>query len=285
MNDPHDLTQLIQQATAEMAAEYKRIRAYAKQDPGTAGDQGEENWADLLRNWLPKSFHVETKGRVIFSNGQLSDQVDVLVLNPSYPTGLLNKKLYLAAGVMAAFECKNTLRREYIREAARTSAKLGRLSRGDRSISQHIVYGLLAHSHDIPSKQRPAREVITEALTEADKAELDDPRDCLDFICVADLGTWALMRMPAAPASASSAAAVTTCYMAQVEYKGPAHGVYDDPLGRFLTALLRRFGAVDPAIASIASYFHDVGLFGTGNGSIRQWELTELSEDLKTVII
>jgi hypothetical protein len=35
-----------------MAEEYDRIQKRATEDPGTAGDQGEENWATLLRNWL-----------------------------------------------------------------------------------------------------------------------------------------------------------------------------------------------------------------------------------------
>ena len=182
MNDSHDLIQLIRQATAEIAAEYQRIRACAKEDPGTAGDQGEQNWADILHKWLPTTFHVVTKGRIIFSSGQTSDQVDVLVLSPSYPKGLLNKKVYLAAGVLAAFECKNTLRREHVRRAVRASAKLGHLSRADRSVKQHIIYGLLAHSHDIASKRHPPKEVISDALKTADEAELNDPRDCLVFI-------------------------------------------------------------------------------------------------------
>lgn len=286
----HDLIQLIQQATAGIATEYQRIRARAKEDPGTAGDQGEQNWADILHEWLPTTFHVVTKGRIIFSNGQTSDQMDVLVLSPSYPKGLLNKKVYLAAGVIAAFECKNTLRREHIRKVVRASSKLGRLSRADSSVKQHIVYGLLAHSHDIASKRKPPQEVISDALEAADEAELDDPRDCLDFICVADLGTWTLMRMPIVPQNPSSRAAVATSYMAQVVLQVQGRPVLDprinpDPLGRFLTSLLRRFGTIDPIIASIAAYFYDVGLFGTGGGAVRQWELTETSEDLQKFIV
>ena len=290
VNSSHDLIQLIRQATAEIAAEYQRIRTRAKEDPGTAGDQGEQNWADILQMWLPATFHVVTKGRIIFSNGQTSDQVDVLVLSPSYPKGLLNKKVYLAAGVLAAFECKNTLRREHIRKVVRTSARLGHLSRTDRSLKQHIVYGLLAHSHDIASKRNPPQEVINAALAAADKAELDDPRDCLDFICVADLGTWTLMRMPVAPQNPSSLAAVTTSYMAQILLQVQGRPdlnpqINPDPIGRFLTSLLRRFGSIDPIIASIAAYFYDVGLFGTGGGAVRHWEITEASEDLQEFII
>jgi hypothetical protein len=290
VNDSHDLTQFIRQATAEIAAEYQRISARAKEDPGTAGDQGEQNWADILHKWLPATFHVVVKGRIVFSNGQTSDQMDVLVLSPSYPNGLLNKKVYLAAGVLAAFECKNTLRRVHIRKVVRTSANLGHLSRADRSVKQHIVYGLLAHSYDIASRRNPPQEVISAALTAADKAELDDPRDCLDFICVADLGTWTLMRMPIAPQNPSSLAAVATSYMAQMvpQVQGRPdlnHHINPDPIGRFLTSLLRRFGPIDPIIASIAAYFYDVGLFGTGGGPIRQWEITEASEDLQELII
>jgi hypothetical protein len=218
VNSRHDLTQLIQQATAELAAEYRRIRARAQEDPGTADDQGERNWADLLRSWLPKSYNVATRERIIFSNGQASGQVDVLVLSPSYPNGLLDKNLYLAAGVLAAFECKNTLRRQHIRRAVQASAALGRLSRADLSVKQHIVYGLLAHSHEIASIRRPPEEVIGAALTEADQAELDDPRDCLDFICVANLGTWALMRLPDAPERPSSVAALQTVLAATKKY-------------------------------------------------------------------
>jgi hypothetical protein len=290
VNGSHDLVQLVQQATAEMAAEYRRIRMRAKEDPGTAGDQGELNWMELLQKWLPQTFHVVTKGRIIFSNGQTSDQVDVLILSPYYPKGLLNKKVYLAAGVLAAFECKNTLRRKHVGKAVRASAKIGHLSRADMSVKQHIVYGLLAHSHDIASKRNPPQEVISAALAEADKAELDDPRDCLDFICVADLATWALMRMPVAPQNSSSIAAVTTTYMAQVVWQMEGRPdlnalINPDPLGRFLTSLLRRFGSIDPVIASIAAYFFNVGLFGTGSGVTRQWELTETSEDLQEFIM
>jgi hypothetical protein len=90
----HEVVQLMSQAAQEMAAEYERIRARSREDPGTAGDEGEENWAELLRRWLPATYHVVAKGRILYSDGQASPQVDVLVLSPAYPTGLLNKKTF-----------------------------------------------------------------------------------------------------------------------------------------------------------------------------------------------
>src|SRR5437763_2648017 len=106
----HELFEFVLQVTEGLGQEYDRIRTRATEDAGTAGDQGEENWAELLRDWLPRSYEVVTRVRIISQEGVTSPQVDVLVLNGSYPKKLLNKKLYLAAGVAAAFECKTTLK-------------------------------------------------------------------------------------------------------------------------------------------------------------------------------
>jgi hypothetical protein len=268
-----------------MSDEYERIRQLAKEDPGTAGDAGEENWAELLRRWLPANLHVVTKGRIISSDGQTSPQVDVLVLSSSYPRGLLNKKLYFAAGVLAAFECKNTLRSGHIRRAVRTSAVIGKLSRQDTSVRDHIVYGLLAHSHGIAGTKKPSEKIISDALARADQEEVRDPRDCLDFVCVANLGTWALF----------------TGYMGypdkgeptyNTSYMGPLDKVlrqiedsdtnYDpNPIGRFLAGLLEQFGKRDEEISAIAEYFSNAGLFGIGQGQPRSWQQEELPEEYR----
>jgi uncharacterized protein DUF6602 len=95
----HDLLDFMVTVSREMSLEYDRIQKRAAEDPGTAGDQGEENWAELLRRWLPATYYVVTKGRILSHDGVAGPQVDVLILRPSYPKDLLNKKLYLAAGV------------------------------------------------------------------------------------------------------------------------------------------------------------------------------------------
>ena len=79
----HDLYDFMRQISAEMSAEYDRIQKRATEDPGTAGDQGEENWAALLRDLLPRNFEVVTKGRIISQDGDTSPQIDVLVLKSS----------------------------------------------------------------------------------------------------------------------------------------------------------------------------------------------------------
>jgi hypothetical protein len=265
-----------------MADEYERIRARTKEDPGTAGDAGEENWAELLRRWLPATLHVVTKGRIISSDGRTSPQIDVLVLSSSYPRGLLNKKLYLAAGVLAAFECKNTLRSGHIRRAVQAGVVISGLARQDTSVRHHIVYGLLAHSHGVVGKRKPPEEMISDALTRADQEEVRDPRDCLDFVCVANLGTWAVskgyMEYPN-----KGKRNLTTSYMGPLEEamrQIRSGGVNNDPnpIGRFLAGLLEQLGENDSEITAIAKYFYNAGLFGIGRGRIRFWPPDELPD-------
>lgn len=46
---PHDLASFLAQETNRLAEEYERMTPRVAEDPGTAGDQGEENWAVILR--------------------------------------------------------------------------------------------------------------------------------------------------------------------------------------------------------------------------------------------
>jgi hypothetical protein len=284
MKDDHELVQLMQQAADTMAAEYRRIRARAREDPGTAGDEGEENWAELLRQWLPSGYHVVTKGRMLASDGRASRQLDVVVLSPSYPTGLLNKKIYLAAGVLAAFECKNTLRTPHIARAVRTGAALRELARNDRSVRRLPLFGLLAHSHVTGSAG--SVESVSAALERADRKIVTDPRDCLDFLCVADLGTWAVMRLVMGALEDHPHGRLTVSYMGPMQRDDGVEPVRDDPgpLGRFLTGLLRRLGPTEPPLAAVGAYFETVGLFGVGQGSVRSWDLDAVPEGARETV-
>jgi hypothetical protein len=148
----HDIHGFLRRSQQDLQAEYLRIRKRSSEDPGTAGDQGEENWASVLRAWLPQYFHVVTKGRILTESGYASPQIDVLVLSPAYPRLLLDKKVYLSGGVVAAFECKITLTAEDVRWAVTTSATLrAALPKRDgspyRELNCGVIYGLFAHSH------------------------------------------------------------------------------------------------------------------------------------------
>jgi len=96
----HDFFEMMRALKDSLATDYHRIRARTKDDPGTAGDQAEEDWAAILRDWLPAIYPVFTKGRILFEDGSSSPQVDVLVLKPSYPQGLRHQKYFFAGGVI-----------------------------------------------------------------------------------------------------------------------------------------------------------------------------------------
>jgi hypothetical protein len=180
-----------------MQADYERIRARASEDPGTAGDEGEESWAELLRSWLPATYPVVTKGRIINADGDASPQVDVLVLHPAYPQHLRNRKLYLADGVIAAFECKLTLRGRHIPAAAETGAAVKRLYRERTGtpyseLHRPIIYGLLAHSSDYAGTASNVTFKVQNRLKAALLGVIEHPSEMLDVVCVADAGILCL---------------------------------------------------------------------------------------------
>lgn len=192
-----ELIQFLDFTSKEIEAEYSRIRKRATEDPVTAGDQGEENWANLLRQWLPSTFHIVTKGRILNESGIASPQVDILILRPEYPQQLLDKKLYLSDGVLAAFECKLTLKTSHLTKFFNNSKIIKTQiqswnHKGQspyRELNSRIVYGLLAHSHSWKSKITDVIKKVDSKILELDK-EINHPILMPNLICISDMGTW-----------------------------------------------------------------------------------------------
>lgn len=178
-----------------LAGDYARIRERSREDPGTAGDQAEEDWAEILRNWLPATYRVVTKGRILFADGSSSPQVDILVLTPSYPRGLGSEKYVFSAGVVAAFECKLTLRKNDLKTAFETAAKIKRkaertLGTPYDELNSPPIVGLLAHSQELAKgRKRKSSWKLYEAVEKFQTEYSDHPRELLDVICVADSAT------------------------------------------------------------------------------------------------
>ncbi len=198
--EPHDIHDFVVSAQRIIEDEYERIQKRSAEDPGTAGDQGEENWASLFKQWLPSYFHVVTKGRILTDSGYASPQIDVLVLVPSYPSILLDKKLYLSGGVVAAFECKTTVTANDVKQAVQTAGEIQRnLPKKTGSpyveINSPIIYGLISHSHSWKGEHSKPIENIDNALFDADSQYVKHPIECIDLICVADLGTWTVAKL------------------------------------------------------------------------------------------
>lgn len=281
----HELRKHMQELSDRMGDAYKRIRAWSREDPGTAGDQGENDWAKLFREWLPPEYIVVTKGRLLYLDGTKSKQMDVIILHPGYPTALVNEKHYLVGGVVAAFECKVTLRPRDVVEAMRRltdvkrklasdTADLGHLRSPYRELYVPIVLGILAHSHTWKLKNTLELVRLTWGFVEADNGISDHPREVVDLICVADLVCW---RTHMFINKIDDEFEVSTAYM----YDTPPYLWSEKlreavlavpPVAGLLSSLMRRLAWNSPGNRSLANHFTFAAKAGAAGGPLREWE-------------
>ncbi|MEW2356394.1 DUF6602 domain-containing protein [Spirillospora sp. NPDC029432] len=308
---PHELHMFFDQVASEMRSEYSRIYRRSREDPGTAGDEGESNWAALLADWIPADIHVATKGRILGADGTASPQLDVVLLSGDYPRKLREKKLYLAGGVIAAFECKNTLRKQHISKLFSNAAAIRKLSTPNDGnfygeVFGTITYGLLAHSHEW-SPERGAQAVDTEIRRL--HAEAKHPGELPAMICVSDLHTWQHMYMPLEPRSHANPIEEEYFSMTnrgkwsyftrsdfmrwmplEKDFK-PGEGPQiskerPNPIGELILCLLRHLSHRDSGREQLTQYYQKVGLSGgVGNISTAHWDPPEVySERLMSIL-
>ena len=301
----HDLHDFMVTAGQKMQDEYERIQKRSNDDPGTAGDQGEKNWRELIDKWVPPYYQVVNKGRILNERGEASPQVDVLVLHPAYPKELKDVKLYLAAGVVAAFECKVTLKASHISRAIECGKKIRQLlpkRRGTpyRELNSPLLFGLLAHSHSWKNPSSDPRGKISKVLFDQDTAIVEHPVEMLDFLCVADLGTWAAQKdayrgpMVAKSQADTEAVAVwnqnarlfgdgcaVSGYVRQWE-RDLNYGIDYTPIGSFLTSLFHKLAWEDSPLRPLAKYFEGSRMgAGGGESIVRSWPLDIYSKEVR----
>lgn len=291
----NDLVEFIANTSRDIADEYVRIRKRVSEDPGTAGDQGEENWAELLRGWLPHTFHIVTKGRILSHDGTTSPQVDVIVLRPEYPPHLLAKKLYLAGGVLAAFECKLTLKAAHIKKFMQNSIAVKACVKNEKGtpykeLHSNILYGLLSHSYDWKNSKNPV-EVIYNNIVKYDDEFITHPSQLPDIICVADLATWSVTKvtffgpnqmenwdtMSHLYGEHGSATSGYLSHDAEQESQSPNFS----PVGAMISSLYRKLAWNVPSLRTLANYFSASRIEGTGKGNMRIWPSCIYSDKIR----
>ena len=245
-------------------------------DPGTAGDQGEENWAKWLREWLPPTYQVVTKGQIINHEGKASQQIDVLVLKPFYPKRLHYEKHYFSAGVAAAFECKTTLKASHIHKAIEICVGLKNLypSRTGslyKELNAPIAYGLLAHSHDGKGENSTPIDNIQQQLSISTLSQVSHPRLGLDFLCVADLGAWVLAKITPNASDPSFGGHLPHIPARDEEEKDFT------AIGSFYVYLMEWLAWENPAMRDIVDYYRVTGAGGQGGGKMPyQWNFSSV---------
>lgn len=284
METTHDLYDFFRKANNNISEEYSRICRRVKEDPGTAGDQGEENWKELLELWLPSYFQIVTKGRIIGDSGETGPQVDVIVLSPDYPKSLLGCKEYLAGGVIAAFECKTTLRRQHINDLMEHSKRIKRLAINEtgtprKDLQSKIYYGILAHSHDWKKENSTPKENIDKSIYEFDKKYITHPIEMPDIICVADVGVWKTQK-GIIPKYSNEENLDGNFVMSTYIALDGREGFYTT-IGAYIFDFLQNIAWNYPSARDIVSYMRKLNLSGEGKGKMRRWSLDILSEETR----
>lgn len=296
----HELKTFLAQDVREMASEYQRIRGRSLEDPGTAGDEGEEVWAELLRQWLPEDYTIVTKGRILGADGSAGPQVDILILCPGYPKRLLNKKLYLAGGVIAAFECKNTLTAKHVTDSFKRAAKINVIT-GSRAgtpfaeMVPGIEFGLLAHSHAWKTPTSQPKQLIDSAL-QASMMQLARPSDPPSLICVADLACWTVVRfvydgpMLMSPEVWRARQASTglpdhgACWVGHFRHTEalPADQAPPNAITAAIAFLLGRLAHDNAPVRPLSQYFHAAGISGSSSPvTTRYFSFEILSDEVR----
>jgi hypothetical protein len=201
---------------------------------------------------------------------------------------LLNRKRYLASGVVAAFECKLTLTAGHIAQAVQNAAAIRRtlfVRTGTpyRELFSPLIFGLLAHSHTWQAPASAPEDNISRGLARADREITQHPRETLDFLCVADVATWFSWKVlpsvepPEISLPPKIAALDQTLNTAYVGPMGDP-GDRPPPIGSFFQGLLRRVAWEDPSLRRMADYWRWAPGVGGGGGSsdIRAWEADEV---------
>ena len=280
----HDLFNFFRNANEDIEREYKRICKRSVEDPGTAGDQGEENWAQILKMWLPPYFQVVTKGRILGDTGETSPQIDVLVLSPEYPKQLVNCKEYLAGGVVAAFECKLTLKRNHIKDLMKTSKIVTGLALKEygtprKDLKRKLFYGLLAHSHIWQGEKSQPKMNIRNAIKKYDFEIIKHPIEMPDFICVSDLGTWSSIKVIVPPQENYERyknLSVISSYGEDSE-DNKTLDLYT-PVGSMIFTLLEYLSWEYTGLKNLVTYMKKLDIEGVKNGNLRQWNADVLSQ-------
>jgi len=277
----HELNDFIASASKRIEEEYNRIIKRTKEDPGTAGDQGEENWATLLKEWLPSNFHIVIKGRILSEKGIASPQVDIIVLRPEYPKLLIDKKLYLAGGVLAIFECKTTFRMSHLKKFFSNAQKIKELflNKGETPYSElhtGVLYGLLAHSYDVNGGISDINQKINNRLIE-EQQKISHPRLLPDDICIANFNSWSLSRMTYMSyqmMSSFSKEKFISNYghdeVTSIGFLGQKVSIENanQPLGAFLVSLLYKLSWEYVTLRPISRYFTLTNVQGSSSGSL-----------------
>lgn len=180
--------------------DYEREQEMAR-TKGRAQETGhvvESLWDGVLAEWLPPQYEVDKRKYILLEDEDgtsLPKETDILVYHPHYPEKMRTRPYILASGVAAAFSVRRSVGRKDIEEAYEEGIALRRgVKLREATLQAHLIppvfFGLLGESHDWKKPGSTPKENIRDITNEFDRHLVKAPREGLDLLCIADLGTW-----------------------------------------------------------------------------------------------
>ena len=184
----------LMQALHERVEQDLKTTREALAHPSAKGDSSEAVWTTLFKKYLPQRYAV-AKATIVDSNGQFSDQIDVVLFDRQYTPLIFehqSEMIVPAEAVYALFEAKQDIRPRYVRYAQQKVSTVRRLHRtsvpvqtidGARTAKpQPILAGFLAFESDWKIA------TIDKYLSPILAADQKEGR--LDLGCIAAYGTF-----------------------------------------------------------------------------------------------
>jgi hypothetical protein len=278
----HPHLRWMRETADQIQKDYERLHDVAANDPQRAGHGGESTWKELLTNWLPPSYEVVTRRYIVPEDGEDTFETDLVVISPGYPQKLREREEIMAGGVAAAFCVRLTVDAGGINDAIDRATRLRRgLKPRHGSARAEMLgafpVGLLAHAHIWTGEHSDPTANVTTGLEKQYETALH-PRELLDFVCVANLGTWSAARMPyappatlahlqGAPQSFAQQGAAITAFVQSFAEMSP------DPVAMQIAHLFERLSLDDPGLRRTADGFRLTNTLGGGSGLQHHWPL------------
>jgi hypothetical protein len=174
---PNKLHELFSQHQQKLLAELGLSSVH--DNPNARGDNSEVTWREMLSKYLPFRYKVG-KGFVIDHEGNVSDDIDIIIYDAYYSPIVFNENevLYVPAeSVFAVIESKQVLKKEYIDYARDKAASVRALKRTSAPIRQmnattatkvdtEILAGIVTtRSEWSPAYGEPFKQSIAEAAS------------------------------------------------------------------------------------------------------------------------
>ena len=196
----HEHHQWLEDVNDDIVKSYKRDEEMARtrKTVQRTGHRVESRWEDVLGDWLPPQYEVGKRKYLLLESEDgpsVTKETDLVVFYPHYPEKLRTKESVLASGVAAAFSSRRTVGRDDIREAYEEATALRRGMRiREATLQAHLIppvfFGLLGESHDWKAPDSKPKKNVKSITDEFDRDLVKAPREGLDLLCIADLGTW-----------------------------------------------------------------------------------------------